>query len=71
MKKLLIKLIELYQAAPIGSHNRCRFIPTCSQYAKEAIEMYGSAKGVWIGTKRVMRCHPFGKTGYDPIKENL
>lgn len=50
-------------------HNNCRFIPTCSEYTKEAIIKYGSFQGLWFGLKRIIRCHPFGKFGYDPVKE--
>jgi len=50
----------------------CRFEPTCSQYAYQAIERYGVVLGVWLGTKRLLRCHPFsGKFGYDPVPENF
>lgn len=69
MKKILIKLIELYQRIPFRSHYNCRFIPTCSEYTKEAIIKYGSFKGTIMGIKRIIRCHPFGKFGYDPVKE--
>lgn len=71
MKRLLIKLIELYQKMPLKCHSYCRFVPTCSEYMKEAINTYGSLKGLKIGIKRLLRCHPFGKYGYDPLKENL
>ena len=71
MKRLLIKLIDIYQNIPLKMHNRCRFIPSCSQYMKEAIIMYGSGKGLYLGIKRIFKCHPFGKYGYDPLKENL
>ena len=71
MKKLLIKLITFYQNTPIRAHNHCRFTPTCSQYMKDAIMMYGSFKGLKIGLKRILKCHPFGKYGFDPVKENL
>lgn len=66
MKKLLIKLINLYQITPLHSHTMCRFTPTCSEYMKECIERYGY-KGIIKGIKRIFRCHPFGKIGYDPV----
>ena len=71
MKKFLIKLIDLYQSIPLPSHSMCRFTPTRSEYMKEAIMKYGIIKGMKLGIKRILRCHPFGKYGYDPVKENL
>jgi len=71
MKKLLIKLIELYQATPLHIHKLCRFTPTCSEYMKQALEKYDTIKGLKLGIKRILKCHPFGKYGYDPLKENL
>lgn len=47
----------------------CRFQPTCSQYAVEAIERYGAARGSWLATRRIMRCHPWGGSGPDPVPE--
>lgn len=71
MKKILIFLIELYKKiiSPIfeywGVH--CKYYPTCSQYMKQAIEKYGVIKGVLLGIKRILRCNPFSKGGYDPL----
>lgn len=70
MKKLLIKMIEFYQLLPLHSHSMCRFRPTCSQYMKEAINMYGVITGLKLGIRRILRCHPFGKYGYDPVPNN-
>lgn len=49
----------------------CRFTPTCSEYMKQAVERYGTLKGLRLGIKRLLKCHPFGKFGYDPLKEDL
>lgn len=68
MKTVFIFLINVYQSciSPLlGPH--CRFVPTCSQYAKEAIQKYGALKGGWLGIKRVLRCHPGNSGGYDPV----
>lgn len=67
MKYKLVKIIEMYQKMPLHTHSLCRFTPTCSEYMKEAILLYGSSKGILLGTKRILRCHPFGKYGYDPV----
>lgn len=67
MKILLIKLIKLYQKIPGPWHNACRHFPTCSNYTIEAIEVYGALKGSLMGAKRILRCNPFGTSGYDPV----
>lgn len=72
MKNLLIKIIKFYQKhiSPYfgqkGIH--CKYEPTCSEYTKQAIEKYGSIKGSFLGIKRILRCNPFSKGGYDPLK---
>jgi len=69
MKNLLIKLIKLYQKIPGKFHYNCKFYPSCSNYTKEAIEEYGALKGTFLGIKRIIRCNPFSKGGYDPLKK--
>lgn len=68
MKVLLRWLIRFYQVVispAIGP--RCRYYPTCSQYALEAIAIHGAWQGTWLTTKRLCRCHPWGGFGYDPV----
>lgn len=67
MKNIIIKLIHIYQKIPLRSHACCRFYPTCSEYMIIALENYGLFKGLNLGIKRIARCHPFGKKGYDPV----
>ena len=68
LRKVLIALVRFYQAV-ISSviAPRCRFVPTCSQYAIEAINCHGSAKGCWLTVKRLLKCHPFCAGGFDPV----
>ncbi|MGB3851423.1 MAG: membrane protein insertion efficiency factor YidD [Tunicatimonas sp.] len=68
MKAFLTFLIKIYQYAispMLGPH--CRHTPTCSQYTVLAIEEWGAVRGVWLGVKRIARCHPWGTHGYDPV----
>ena len=69
MKKLLLCLIRFYQKAISPAFPaRCRYYPTCSRYAYEAITKYGAFKGSWLALKRFLRCHPFHKGDYfDPV----
>ena len=63
-----IALIKLYQygiSPLIGP--KCRFTPTCSQYAEQALKKYGLFKGTWLAVKRISKCHPGGSSGYDPV----
>lgn len=71
MKKILIGLIRIYQKIPGPWHNMCRHIPTCSNYAIEAISEYGSIKGLSLATKRVLKCNPWGTSGYDPVPKKV
>ena len=65
----IINLINIYKylISPLLGNN-CRFLPTCSEYTKDSIIKFGLVYGVWLGLKRIVRCHPWGKGGYDPIK---
>ncbi len=69
MKKLPLAMIRFYQLgiSPLTPPT-CRHIPTCSQYAIEAIERYGALKGCYLAFRRILRCHPFCPGGYDPVK---
>lgn len=73
MKKIIRKIfvlpIRLYQVtlSPLLGPSKCRFKPTCSHYAVEAIEEWGIFKGSWLALKRILRCHPWGGFGYDPV----
>jgi hypothetical protein len=72
MKSVLIALIRFYQLTLSSIMGRqCRFLPTCSDYAKEAIDRYGVIKGGRLAVKRVCRCHPWGGEGFDPVPEKL
>lgn len=64
---ILTNLIKLYQKLPLHAHSKCRFYPTCSNYMSESLKEYGFFKGTYLGIKRIIRCHPFGKYGYDPV----
>ncbi len=68
MKRLIIAFIKLYQysVSPLIPPS-CRFCPTCSNYMQEALIKYGLAKGLWLGIRRVLRCHPWNEGGYDPV----
>ena len=69
MKKVLISFIKFYRKfiSPLKRPS-CRFYPTCSMYTLEAVEKYGALKGSFMGIKRIFKCHPFHKGGYDPVK---
>ena len=72
MKKICTSIIKLYQktiSKLISSKNiHCKYYPTCSEYTKQAIEKYGALKGIFLGVIRIIKCNPFSKGGYDPLK---
>ena len=78
LKNFILKLIRFYQKTAIFhtailrqlflTDKVCRFTPTCSEYTFQAVEKYGVVKGLFLGLKRIIRCHPFSKGGYDPLK---
>ena len=70
MKRVMIRLIRGYQKfiSPLFPPS-CRFVPTCSSYAIQAIERFGVFRGGWLTIRRLLRCHPWGGHGYDPVPE--
>ena len=70
MNNFLIKTIRLYQKLPLHTHSLCRYNPTCSEYTIIAIKEYGSLRGLFMGFKRILRCNPWGGSGYDPVPPN-
>ncbi|MCG6863216.1 MAG: membrane protein insertion efficiency factor YidD [Chromatiaceae bacterium] len=70
MRNLLIGLFRGYQyliSPLLGNH--CRFYPSCSQYAVEAVESHGAVRGTWFALRRILRCHPWHPGGYDPVPQ--
>ncbi|HEU5457277.1 MAG TPA: membrane protein insertion efficiency factor YidD [Terracidiphilus sp.] len=72
MTRILLGLLRFYKrwvspALHTLGTGGCKFVPTCSEYAAEAIAVHGPLKGSWLGARRLLRCHPFGKGGFDPV----
>ncbi|MBR0289786.1 MAG: membrane protein insertion efficiency factor YidD [Selenomonadaceae bacterium] len=69
MTRFLISIIKFYQRwlSPLKAPC-CRFVPTCSNYAVDALKKYGAFRGGWLAFKRILRCNPFSKGGYDPVE---
>jgi uncharacterized protein len=63
----LVRLVEWYQRAAEGRPSPCRFSPSCSSYAHEALLVHGSRRGLWLTVRRLSRCRPFGPSGWDPV----
>jgi len=69
MKNIMLWLIRVYQRyiSPLKGKNACRFYPSCSAYAYEAIKIHGPRKGFYLSVRRILKCHPFNAGGYDPV----
>jgi len=69
IKQFLVTIIRFYRKylSPLKTRSHCIYFPTCSEYAIQAIEKYGAFKGSLLSIKRILRCHPFAKGGYDPV----
>jgi putative membrane protein insertion efficiency factor len=67
--RLLRGLVRAYQGATAGRLSPCRYQPTCSAYALEALEVHGAVRGSWLSLRRIARCHPWGSHGWDPVPE--
>ena len=71
LKWCCLKLIKVYQCFSKLTPANCRFEPTCSRYTYQAIEKFGVLKGIYLGIKRILKCHPFSKGGYDPVPDEF
>jgi len=67
MKKIILRLLVFYKKYLSRGYN-CRFVPSCSEYTYRAVEKYGVIKGMWLGIKRISRCHPWSKGGVDLVE---
>jgi uncharacterized protein len=65
----LVRLVDWYQRSFEGRPSPCRFTPSCSSYAREALIAHGTARGSWLTMRRLVRCRPFGPSGFDPVPE--
>lgn len=68
-RRAVLALLRAYQGARAGSVSPCRFYPSCSAYAVEAVERFGAARGLWLAARRIGRCHPFGGHGVDLVPD--
>ncbi len=69
IKRACVRMIHAYQVAREGRPSPCRFYPSCSSYAIEALEVHGARRGLWLTARRLARCRPLGPSGFDPVPE--
>ncbi len=69
LARVLDALVRAYQALAAGRPSPCRYVPSCSTYAREALELHGGVRGGWLALRRIVRCAPWGSWGYDPVPE--
>jgi uncharacterized protein len=65
----LMRAVDWYQRATEGRPSPCRFTPSCSSYAREALTVHGTGRGLWLTVRRLARCRPFGPSGFDPVPD--
>ena len=65
--RALLVVLRAYQAVRAGRPSPCHFVPSCSAYAAEAVELHGAGRGSWLALRRIARCRPFGSRGFDPV----
>jgi len=70
MQRFILRAIEWYQVGRDGRPSPCRFSPSCSHYAHEAVSVHGAGRGTWLAVRRLMRCRPFGPSGFDPVPDS-
>jgi putative membrane protein insertion efficiency factor len=66
-QRIILRAIHAYQRMFRGRPSPCRFFPSCSEYAADAVHLHGAARGTWLATRRLLRCRPFGPSGFDPV----
>lgn len=66
-QRRLLAAVDFYQRAREGRPSPCRFHPSCSSYARESLEVHGAGRGTWLTVRRLLRCRPFGPSGFDPV----
>ena len=65
--RVVCSAVRVYQLARVGRAPKCRYVPSCSAYTLEAVQQHGTIKGTWLAVRRLLRCHPWGSMGWDPV----